>query len=195
MNPPAGRMLVSARSRGNEAHMRTITLILLGTSLAPAQDYVDLGMKKVVQVAVVCRDIEACGQRWAEVLGVTAPKVSLTRPGGEVKMLYKGKPSPGQAKLAFINTGQVVLELIQPVGGPSSWKDGLDKHGESIHHIAFQVQDLEKTIESFARKGMAVIHRGRYDSGNGDYAYLDSEKQLGATIELLHSDPPAATKK
>jgi methylmalonyl-CoA/ethylmalonyl-CoA epimerase len=168
--------------------MKLIPLILLGAAAASAQNYVDPGMKKVVQVAIVCKDVDTCSKRWAAVLGVEAPKISLTRPGQEVKVVYNGKASGGQAKLAFFNEGQVVLEVIEPVGGPTSWKDGLDKNGESVHHIAFQVQDLDKTIESFAKQGMGVIHRGRYDKDNGDYVYLDTQKQLGVTVELLHSD-------
>jgi methylmalonyl-CoA/ethylmalonyl-CoA epimerase len=170
--------------------MKLIPLILLGAAAASAQNYVDPGMKKVVQVAIVCKDIEACSKHWAAVLGVDVPKITITRPGHEVKLIYKGKISDGQAKLAFFNEGQVTLELTQPVGGPTSWKDGLDKNGESVHHIAFEVQDLEKTIESFVKQGMGVIHRGRFDKENGDYVYVDSQKQLGVTVELLHHDAP-----
>ena len=35
---------------------------------------------------------------------------------------------------------------------------------------------------------MPVLHRGRYDSQDGDYVYVDSKDKLGVTIELLHSD-------
>jgi catechol 2,3-dioxygenase-like lactoylglutathione lyase family enzyme len=172
--------------------MRTGSLLFVAALAAQAQNYIDPGMKKVVQIAIVCKDVEACTKRWAAVVGAEMPKISLTRPGHEVKVLYNGKPSEGQAKLSFFNLGQVVLEVIQPVGGPTSWKDGLDQNGESIHHIAFQVQDLEKTIQSFEQQGMGVVHRGRYDKDNGSYVYLDTKKQLGVTVELLHSDTAAA---
>lgn len=171
--------------------MKLIAILALGSLAAQAQSYIDPGMKKIVQIAIVCKDVEACSKRWAAVLGADMPKISLTRPGHEVKVLYDGKPSEGQAKLSFFNLGQVVLEVIQPVGGPTSWKDGLDQNGESVQHVAFQVQDLDKTIESFAKQGMGVIHRGRYDKDNGSYVYLDSKKQLGVIVELLHSDAAA----
>ncbi|MGE5646531.1 MAG: VOC family protein [Acidobacteriota bacterium] len=156
---------------------------------APSQEpYVDPGMKQIVQVAIVCKDIEACSQRWARMLGQKPNPIRTTLPGREVKVLYHGKPSDGRAKLTFLNTGTTVLELMEPVGGPTAWKDFLDKNGEGVQHVAFQVEDLERTIKSLEQQGMPVIHRGRYDSNDGDYVYVDSQAKLGVTIELLHSD-------
>src|SRR5271155_790812 len=102
----------------------------------------DPGFKTIVQIAVVCRDIEATGRRWAALLGAEMPKILTTDPGNDCGMVYLGKPSNAQCKLAFFNTGACALELIQPLGAGSSWQDGLDKNGESIHHIAFKVEDL-----------------------------------------------------
>ncbi len=150
--------------------------------------YRDPGFKKIVQVAIVCRHIEATSKRWATFLGVEAPKIITTKPGKEVHMVVRGKPSNAQVKLAFIQTGQVVLEMLQPLGGDSSWQEGLNENGESVHHIAFQVEDLEKSVETCKSLGFPVIHQGRYDSDDGTYLYLDSKKQLGVTVELLNSD-------
>lgn len=159
--------------------------------LAPAQEpaYVDPGMKTMVQVAIVCRDVEATSKRWAATLGVEAPRITLTKPGHEVKVNFKGRPSDGQAKLAFLKAGQITIELIQPVGKDTSWQEFLDANGEGVQHVAFQVNDLDKTIQNFERTGAPVLHRGRYDSDNGSYVYMDTKKALGVTVELLHSDP------
>jgi methylmalonyl-CoA/ethylmalonyl-CoA epimerase len=175
--------------------MRTL---IAGAALAAAipfaavcqdrQPYIDPGMGKIVQVAIVCKNIEACSERWARVLGVKRNEIHTTLPGSEVQVLYRGKPSDGRAKLSFFQTGQTVLELIEPVGGDTSWKDFLDKNGEGVQHVAFQVVDMEKSIESMREQGMPVLHRGRYDSKDGDYVYVDSKEKLGVTLELLHSD-------
>lgn len=169
--------------------MKKLALFLpLLTAVVPAQEpaYRDPGMKAVVQVAIVCRDVEATSKRWAAALGVRPPQIKTTKPGSEVKETYRGRPSEGQAKLAFINAGQVVLEFIQPVGENTSWKEFLDQHGEGVQHIAFQVADVNKSIQSL---GMPVLHQGRYDDDSGSYTYLDAAKALGVTLELLHSDP------
>jgi catechol 2,3-dioxygenase-like lactoylglutathione lyase family enzyme len=159
-------------------------------AITPAQDpaYHDPGMKVVTQVAIVCRDIEATSKRWATLLGVNQPQIHTTKPGHEAKLMYRGHPSDGQAKLAFINLGQVTLELIQPVGGGTAWKEFLDSHGEGVHHIAFQVADPARTIKAAGEAGMPVVHQGRFDDDSGSYAYIDSAGALGVTLELLHSD-------
>ena len=166
-------------------------LLALIPVIAPAQNPAqrDPGMKVVTQVAIVCRDIEATSKRWAAVLGVDPPQIRTTKPGHEVKVMFRGRPSEGQAKLAFIKLGQVTLELIQPVGGDTSWKQYLDANGEGVQHIAFQVADLDKTIRGFAASGIPVLHQGRYDDDSGAYVYVDSAKALGVTLELLHSEP------
>ncbi len=147
--------------------------------------YRDPGMKAIAQVAIVCRDIEATSKRWAAVLGVPAPQIRTTRPGAEVKETYRGRPSAGQAKLAFIEAGQVTLELIEPVGEGTSWKDFLDQHGEGVQHIAFQVADPDQTVQAL---GYPLLHAGRYDDDSGSYTYVESANALGVTVELLHSD-------
>ena len=167
---------------------KLIPLVLLPLLAVPQQPavYHDPGMKSLVQVAIVCRDIDATSKRWAAVLGVDPPQIRTTKPGNEVKVMFHGHPSTGQAKLAFIKLGQVTLELIQPVGGDTSWKEFLDSHGEGVQHIAFQVQDVDQTVKAMS---FPVLHEGRYDDNSGSYTYVDSQKALGVTLELLHSDP------
>ena len=157
--------------------------------LAQSQPERDPGFKAVTQVAVVTKDIDASAKRWAALLNVEMPKISTSRPGNEVKMMYRGKPSNSQAKLAFLKAGQVTIELIQPIGPNTSWKKFLDEHGEGVHHIAFNVQNLAKSESEMKALGYDEIHSGRWDSDNGDYVYFDSTKDLGLMIELLHSDP------
>jgi catechol 2,3-dioxygenase-like lactoylglutathione lyase family enzyme len=189
--PTAPLPLETARAVSEDRRMKKLAFVLAFLpAIAPAQSpaYHDPGMKVVTQVAIVCRDIEATSKRWAAVLGVDPPQIRTTKPGHEVKLMYRGHLSDGQAKLAFIKLGQVTLELIQPVGKDTSWKEFLDTHGVGVHHIAFQVADPGKTIKAFREAGMPVVHQGRYDDDSGAYAYIDSAKALGVTLELLHSD-------
>jgi len=155
-----------------------------------AQDkYLDPGMKKVVQIAIVVRDIEASSRKWAELLGMPVPEIRTTRPGHEVKEIYRGKPSEGQVKLTFFDLGQVVLELLEPVSEDTSWKEFLDTKGEGVQHIGFNVVDHVKTSQELEKAGYPVFHQGRYDSDDGTYIYHDTQDALGVVVELLHSDP------
>lgn len=137
----------------------------------------------VAQIAIVVHDIEEACKRWAQILGQPVPNVIITQPGNEVNMTYRGQPSNAQAKLAFFNLGQVQLELIEPVGEPSTWKEALDKNGESVHHIAFWTEDMQASADFLKQHGIPLVQRG--DMGEGQYAYFDAQQQLGVQIELL----------
>jgi len=164
-------------------------------SMAQEAPYQDPGMKKIVQVAITCRDVEASAKRWAALLGVPVPKPGLTRVGNDVNLIYRGKPSNSQIKVAyFALDGQPALELMEPVGGDTAWKEHLDQYGESVHHIAFEVVDVERIIKTLEGLGYPVIHRGRLaakGARRSDYVYFDTHKQLGVVVELLHNDPPS----
>lgn len=143
----------------------------------------NLGSTTVAQIAIVVRDIEGASKRWAEILGMPVPNIIITQPGNEVNMTYRGQPSNAQAKLAFFNLGQVQLELIEPIGEPSTWKEALDQNGESVHHIAFWVEDMQASVDFLKQHGIPMIQRG--DMGEGQYAYFDAQDKLGVQIELL----------
>lgn len=143
----------------------------------------NLGSTTVAQIAIVVRDIEGASKRWAEILGMPIPNIIITQPGNEVNMTYRGQPSNAQAKLAFFNLGQVQLELIEPIGEPSTWKEALDQNGESVHHIAFWVEDMQASVDFLKQHGIPMIQRG--DMGEGQYAYFDAQDKLGVQIELL----------
>jgi catechol 2,3-dioxygenase-like lactoylglutathione lyase family enzyme len=145
----------------------------------------DPGLKTIMQIGIVCRDIEATAKRWAALLDVEVPKATPTDPGNECGMTYRGKPSNAQCKLAFFETGTCTLELIQPLGPGSSWQDGLDKNGESVHHIAFRVKDLNGTLRACEEQGIPLLQKGHWDGTKGTYAYVDSQPKLGVMIELL----------
>lgn len=142
--------------------------------------------KKLAQVAFVVKDIETARQTWARALGVEPPSVHVTKPGLETRMTFRGAPSDAQCKLAFFDLGGVQLELIEPMGGSSSWQEGLDRHGEGFHHIAFWTENAAADAAGLAELGVSPYHRG--DMGErGQFVYFDGEAVLATTIELLEN--------
>jgi methylmalonyl-CoA/ethylmalonyl-CoA epimerase len=140
-------------------------------------------MKQVVQVGIVVRDVEKASRLWARLLGTEVPTVAETETPDVTHMTYRGDISPGRAKLAFFALENMTIELIEPIGGPSTWKDFLEGHGEGVHHIAFNVGDMAKSIESLKALGIVIEQRG--DFTGGCYAYTSPTGGLGAILELL----------
>jgi len=145
-----------------------------------------LGDKRITQVGIIVRDIEATAQAYADLLGVEVPQWILTDSEDMAQTRYLGEPTQARAKLAFFDMRSVQLELIEPVGAPSTWQAFLDEHGEGVHHIAFQIKGMENQVGLLADKDMPLVQRGEYTGGR--YAYIDGTAQLKLILELLEND-------
>ena len=145
-----------------------------------------LGTTTITQVGVIVADIEAKAKAWADVLGLPVPEIIITDVVDVAQTEYEGESTPARAKLAFLHLGQVDLELIEPIDGPSTWKDQLDQHGESLHHIAFVINGMQEKVAYLDTKGLPLVQRGEYTGGR--YAYVDGTAKLGAVLELLEND-------
>ena len=146
-----------------------------------------LGTKVVTQVAIVTNDIEATSQAYADFFGVEKPSWSWTDAVDKAKTEYMGAPYPARAKLAFFSIGDhLQLELIEPDENPSTWRADLDKNGEGIHHLAFNVKGMREKTEALERNGIKLIQKGEYTGGR--YAYFDANDSLKTVLELLEND-------
>ena len=134
------------------------------------------------EIGVVVRNIESAAKLYAEVFGLPVPDIITTDPQEKANTKYRGRSTPARAKLAFLQIGAVALELIEPLGGPSVWKEFLDLHGPGIHHVAFQVEGMENVLGALNSRGIPTVQSG--DFAGGRYAYTDATTCLGAIIEL-----------
>ena len=145
-----------------------------------------LGNNIVTQVGIIVRDIETKARAWSEILGLPLPNIIITDTVDKAQTEYNGKPTIARAKLAFFHMGQLDVELIEPIDGPSTWKDQLEGHGDSLHHIAFVIEGMQDKVAYLDSKGVPLVQRGEYTGGR--YAYLDGVAQLGTVLELLEND-------
>ncbi len=140
----------------------------------------------VVQIGVIVRDVAKSARRYAEVFGIPVPQIVEIANDSFARTVHRGQPSRASGKAAFFDLGPVQMELIEPVGAPSTWDEFLQTKGEGIHHIAFRVTEMPAAIEFLKSKGMECIQEGGWDGGQ--YAYVDASAQLGTILELLHFD-------
>ncbi len=145
-----------------------------------------LGNNIVTQIGIIVRDIEIKARAWSEILGLPMPDIIITDTVDKTQAEYNGKPTIARAKLAFFHMGQLDVELIEPIDDPSTWKDQLDQHGDSLHHIAFVIKGMQEKVAYLDSKGIPLLQRGEYTGGR--YAYLDGVAQLGTVLELLEND-------
>lgn len=148
-----------------------------------------LNNNQLAQVGFIVRDIETTKKVFAEFFGVPVPP---TYDGGAYEITgttVNNEPAPyANCYMAFFDAGtHTQIELIQPNGVKSTWQDFLDEHGEGIHHIAFQINDMNLKIKNCEGFGMSCVQRGKYGDGGGEYAYMDAHKDMKCLVELLES--------
>ncbi len=145
-----------------------------------------LDPRKLCQIALVVPDIQAAAERYAAIFGQAVPVPQETGGPEATHIDYRGQSTGARAKLAFFQAGDgLSIELIEPLGLPSVWKEGLDETGQAVHHIAFRTADMEGTLKRLAEQGCPTVQRG--DFKGGCYAYVDTRPLLGVMVELLAS--------
>lgn len=103
--------------------------------------------------------------------------------GGE-NYTYHGKPISCDLLVCDIDMGQFVLELHQPAGGESSFQEFLDKHGNGVHHIGFEVgKDRDAVIDGLKAAGLDTDRTlGIYPGSS--WTIVDGEEELGVNLNI-----------
>jgi methylmalonyl-CoA/ethylmalonyl-CoA epimerase len=86
--------------------------------------------------------------------------------------------------VAFLPCGETLVELLVPLrDGPLA--DELAGRGPVIHHVAFEVDDLEASLAELAAKGIHPVGEApRPGAGGMSIAFLDPERFGGVLVEL-----------
>jgi methylmalonyl-CoA/ethylmalonyl-CoA epimerase len=142
-----------------------------------------LGTTEILHLSLVVRDIEAKTRAWADIFGWPEPPIGISGPVEDAHTLYNGQSTPARCRQSFFRMGPVTVELIEPVDEPSVWKDQLDQHGDSLHHIGFFIKDMRAKEAYLESKNLRVMQSGDYPGGR--YTYMDGVPQLGFVLELL----------
>ena len=162
------------------------SIFLLGFSAAKTAEGSLIDNKKMTQVGIIVEDIDKAAEAWSNFLGLDeVPGINIAAGHESRPTAFKGNPSNAKAKLCFFQLDNVTIELIEPVEGNSTWQEFLDEHGPGIHHIAFNVDNMEQSVRLFSEAGIHEIQHGGW--GTGEYAYMDASGSLELIIELLEN--------
>jgi catechol 2,3-dioxygenase-like lactoylglutathione lyase family enzyme len=148
------------------------------------QQIVDtLGLPAVSQIGIVVKDIPKTIEFYQNVLGL-GPFVIPDIVYDEIH--YYGKVVDSKFKMAFCSLGPVEMEIIQPVSGPTIYHDFLKKKGEGLHHLGFDVKDIEKKLALCRKLGIRIIQGGQGSTSH--FEYLDTEEIGGVIFELIQRE-------
>jgi methylmalonyl-CoA/ethylmalonyl-CoA epimerase len=143
--------------------------------------------RDIFQVLIVSKDVEKTARALADLFGCDVPPAVILDPESIAHAKYRGRPTKTRAKvIPFYNPGGVDVEIIQPDGEPSIWRELLEKEGEGIGHIGIMVDDMAEAVEFMKAKGYPVAHQASFTGGC--YTIFDTKKRLGVNVMLKYME-------
>lgn len=141
--------------------------------------------RTVTQIGLVVDDIQKYVKSFAKFFGMERPEIQITGSYQETKTEYNALPTGARAKLAFFELENLTIEIIEPMGESSTWSEFLKTRGPGIHHIAFNVKSMDKSVDVLEKNHGKLVQKGNFTGGS--YAYMDMSDKLCLMIELLTS--------
>lgn len=81
------------------------------------------------------------------------------------------------------------LELLEPVTADSPVARYLDRRGEGLHHVCFEVEDIHETLAALAARGVRLVDREpRRGAGGHLVAFIHPASAGGVLLELKQAD-------
>ncbi|NCP78666.1 MAG: methylmalonyl-CoA epimerase, partial [Desulfuromonadales bacterium] len=102
-------------------------------------------------------------------------------------MKFEGTEEVAEQKVrvAFLQVGESRIELLEPTAPDSPVAKFLEKTGEGIHHLAYEVDDLEASLADLRQKGMRLIDETpRFGAHGAKIAFLHPRASGGVLTEL-----------
>ena len=128
-------------------------------------------MRKIEHIGIAVKDIEVSNQLFEKLFGVPA---------------YKQEEVVSEAvKTSFFMNGPNKIELLEATHPDSPIAKFIEKKGEGIHHIAFDVIDIVGEIERLKKEGFIVLNETpKKGADNKLVAFLHPKGTNGVLIEL-----------
>ncbi|WP_299431140.1 methylmalonyl-CoA epimerase [uncultured Maribacter sp.] len=128
-------------------------------------------MKKIEHIGIAVNSIETSNILFKKLLGTPCYK--------EEEVASEG------VKTSFFKTGLNKIELLEATKEDSPIAKFLEKKGEGIHHIAFEVQDIVAEIARLKEEGFTILNEiPKKGADNKLVAFVHPKTTNGVLIEL-----------
>ena len=128
-------------------------------------------LNKVQHIGIAVNNIEASAKMYETLLGKPSYKTEVVE-------------SEGVSTL-FFQIGESKIELLEATNPESPIAKFIEKRGEGIHHIAYDVSDIEAEIRRLKAEGFQLIHETpKSGADNKKIAFLHPKSTGGVLVEL-----------
>jgi len=134
----------------------------------------------VSHIGVVTKNLDKTMGQLEDLYGL---KPFLVMEPGYVNTYLRGKPVDFKLKSAFYHSGQVIFEVISVLEGDTIYGEWLMERGEGLHHLGYDIEDIEEWIDHYKGKGIGVLQRG--ERPGVKWVYLDTSAYTGMIMELV----------
>ncbi|MEN8151917.1 MAG: methylmalonyl-CoA epimerase, partial [Planctomycetota bacterium] len=129
-------------------------------------------MGKLNHVNIAAEDAATMAAIFADVVGLTIVEEDVV-------------PSQG-VKVVKLGAGETVVEITEPLGPDTPVGKFIAKRGQGIHHLAFEVPDLEAKLAELKSKGVRLINEEpTIGAGGHRIAFVHPASFGGILVELL----------
>jgi methylmalonyl-CoA/ethylmalonyl-CoA epimerase len=147
-------------------------------------------LKRPVQIGVVVKDLARATQLLTELFGIGPFRFIEWPNRPESKYFFRGKEEQIKIRQAFTQVGPLELELIQPLEGEkNAYYEFLEQKGGGIHHVLFEVEDMDKTVQNLAAHQVQVLQAGTGIRPGTRWTLLDTQALVGFLLELRQVAP------
>lgn len=126
--------------------------------------------KKIEHIGIAVSDLESAKRFYEGALGLKVKHEETLR----------------DMKIAFVPVGEVNIELIQPISEDGVIAKFIDKRGEGIHHIAYEVDDISAFLGALKSRGVNLVDEVPRQGAHGkEVAFLHPKSSHGVLTELV----------
>lgn len=104
-------------------------------------------------IAIVVRDTDEALTFYRDTLGLP--------------LLYSEEIASGGVRLTHLDMGNLHLQLVEPLTEDHSLREHLDKHGEGLHHLCFDTDDVGSSLAALSDRGLQAKSLTPHDAPGG----------------------------
>ena len=128
-------------------------------------------MEKLEHIGIAVKNIDSANKLFAQLLGREHYKVEEVASEG--------------VRTSFFEIGGLKIELLEATNEHSPIAKFIEKRGEGIHHLAFEVKDIRKRLEEYQQQGFQTINpEPKKGADNKMICFLHPKSTQGVLIEL-----------
>ena len=127
-------------------------------------------IKKINHVAIAVSDVDQALVFWRDALGLKVDHI-------------EDVPSQ-KSRVVFLPVGDSEVELVNPTSEDTGMAKFIEERGGGLHHLCFEVDDIDSMLEELTSKGIRLINEKALDLPGRRMAFVHPKSTNGVLVEL-----------